>query len=254
MQIDWITVSAQMVNFLILIWLLKRFLYRPVIRAMDQREERIAARLSEAEARRQDADSEAERYRQQSEALERDREEIYARAAREAEERKQQMLDEARAEVIGTRSTWQREADQEKEEFLASLRRAAAEAVVAIARKSLKDLADADLEERIVDVFVERLERLDRPTRQALAGSSRPVRIASGFELDRAARSRLTRVVHEQLAEGLDVEYERSPDLLCGIELTSDGRRLGWNLAQYMEELAERVDEDFSSLMPARGD
>ena len=253
MQIDWITVSAQIVNFLILIWLLKRFLYQPVIRAMDQREKRIAERLTEGEARQQIADEEAERYRQRTEALERDRQQVHANAVKEAGQRRQQMLDEARAEVIETRASWQREADQERDEFLASLRRVATEAVQAIARKALKDLADADLEDRIVHVFVEQLKRLDRATSKALADPSQPVRIASGFELDHAARSRLTRVVHEQLAEGIDVEYSQSPDLLCGIELTSGGRRLGWNIAQYLDELAERVDENFRSAELARG-
>ncbi len=51
MQIDWLTVIAQIVNFLILVWLLKRFLYQPVINAMDQREQRIAERLQKAELR-----------------------------------------------------------------------------------------------------------------------------------------------------------------------------------------------------------
>jgi F-type H+-transporting ATPase subunit b len=253
MQIDWITVSAQIVNFLILIWLLKRFLYRPVIRAMDEREKLIAARLTEAEKHQQVADEQAERYRNQREELERGRDDIYAKAADEAVERKRQMLDDARAEVIEARANWQREVDEEKEEFLVSLRRAAAEAVQKVARKALKDLADEDLEDRIVHVFVERLKQLDRPTRKALAEPSEPVRIESGFELGSSLRARLTRAVHEQLAEGLDIEYDSSSDLICGIELTSAGRRIGWNIAQYLEELATRVDDSFRSMSPAAG-
>ncbi len=49
MAIDWITVSAQIVNFLILVWLLKHFLYQPIIRAMDRREQRVSERLNEAQ-------------------------------------------------------------------------------------------------------------------------------------------------------------------------------------------------------------
>ena len=55
MQIDWFTVVAQIVNFLILVWLLKKFLYGPIIRAMDDRERRIASRLEEANARERQA-------------------------------------------------------------------------------------------------------------------------------------------------------------------------------------------------------
>ncbi len=49
MLINWFTVLAQIVNFLILVYLLKRFLYGPIIRAMQEREKKIARRLQDAE-------------------------------------------------------------------------------------------------------------------------------------------------------------------------------------------------------------
>ena len=42
MLIDWFTVGAQALNFLILVWLMKRFLYKPILHAIDAREKRIA--------------------------------------------------------------------------------------------------------------------------------------------------------------------------------------------------------------------
>ena len=52
MLIDWFTVGAQLLNFLILVWLLKRFLYKPILGAIDIRERRIAAELADAAAKR----------------------------------------------------------------------------------------------------------------------------------------------------------------------------------------------------------
>ena len=43
MLIDGFTVGAQVLNFLILVWLMKRFLYQPILDAIDAREQRIAA-------------------------------------------------------------------------------------------------------------------------------------------------------------------------------------------------------------------
>ena len=62
MQIDWLTTGAQIINFLVLLWLLKRFLYQPVIRAMDRREEKIAHRIREAEHREQTATAQAQAF------------------------------------------------------------------------------------------------------------------------------------------------------------------------------------------------
>ena len=72
MELDWVTVSAQVVNFLVLIGLLKRFLYGPIVDAMDRRERHIAERLDEAMAREREAEGEARRHRDALEKLERE--------------------------------------------------------------------------------------------------------------------------------------------------------------------------------------
>ena len=58
MLIDWFTVLAQIINFLVLVYLLKRFLYGRIIRAMDERERKIALRLEEAQGRKEEAEQE----------------------------------------------------------------------------------------------------------------------------------------------------------------------------------------------------
>jgi len=251
MSIDWITVSAQIVNFLILVWLLKHFLYQPVIRAMDRREQRIAGRLAEAEEREQQAGDTEAQYRKKTEELEARRRGILEEAGQEAEKQKRQWLEEAREDVARTRADWQRQAGQEKAEFLAALRRRAARAVQAIAGRTLADLADADLEKHIVHKFAEQLHSLDAETRRALAAAREPVRIISAFALDSASRAALTRAIHALLDTGVKVEYSESPELLCGIELTHGGRRLGWNMKGYLDDLAERTEEAFGPLEEA---
>lgn len=246
MQIDWITVSAQIINFLVLVWLLKRFLYQPVVRAMDQREQRITQRLKEAQQRERRADERAERYQEQTEDLERTRNDILAKAREDADEQKKKLLAEARDEVAEIRAYWKRQANQEKQEFLSNLARRAVEAIQTIARKALRDLADADLEERIAHTLTERLKSMDMEARRALAQTSEPVRIASTFALDPKVRSRLTRAIHEYLAEGVEVDYMQAEGLLCGIELTSGSQRVSWSLAEYLDELTARVEDAFS--------
>ena len=162
------------------------------------------------------------------------------------------MLDEARASAAEARTSWQGQVQQEKQEFLNNLSRQASQTIQAIARKALSDLADAELEEQIVRTFIERLGELAKGTRKAMAETVDGVRIASTFELDSATRGRLTRAVHECIAEGLDVSYEQAPELLCGIEITSGGRRLSWNLANYLDELGVRIDETLGSAETAR--
>lgn len=248
MQIDWITVSAQIVNFLILVWLLKRFLYQPVMRTMDCREKRIADQLNEVEEREQQAEEKIQLYQEKREGLEHERDDILSRTNKKAEQQKKQMLDEAREEVARKRENWQRQASDEKKEFMSNLRHKVAEASQNLARKTLSELADSDLEERVAHVFIERLKSLDKKSRQTMVQADEPAHITSAFKLDSATRSRLTRAVHQHLADGIEVEYEQSPQLVCGIELSIGGQKLNWDLADYMKTLEEHIDETFNSI------
>ncbi len=247
MTIDWITVSAQIVNFLILVWLLKRFLYQPVIHAMNQREQRTTERLDQAQAREQQANEQIQRYQHQLRQIEQQRNEVLATAKQEATAQKKLMLDEARDEVIAQRNDWRRQANTEKEAFLGTLRQQAVNAVQAISRKALGDLANAELEDQICQTFLDRFRSLDEASCKALANTDEPVHIASAFELDGAMRSQITRLVDESLGQGIKVEYTQSPELLCGIQLVRGSQRLSWNLADYLQDLDTRIQEVFSS-------
>ncbi|MGD8939774.1 MAG: F0F1 ATP synthase subunit B [Gammaproteobacteria bacterium] len=252
MTVDWITVSAQIINFLVLVWLLKRFLYEPVIRAMDRREQRIAEQLQAAQEREQQALAQQQQYQDKAAQLDRQREELISKAQQQAEEEKRQLLDQAREEVNEKQKQWQGQAEQDKEEFLKILRKKSTEAIQAISRKALSDLANAELEEQVIASFITRLKSLDKDSRNALAravaGASEPLRIHSAFELDSTTRARITRAVHEYIAEGIDTQYSGSPELLCGIELSGGGQRLSWNLADYLRELNTRVEDAFTSV------
>lgn len=243
MQIDWITVSAQIINFLVLVYLLQHFLYRPVVQAMDKREKRITDRLREAETREEEARREAEEYAHKSEELAGDRHSLMERYEQEAREEKQELLARARDEVKETRSQWQRQAEQEKREFLADLRRRTGATVTSIARRALTDLADAELEERVIDVFVERLGDLDDGSRKIFSSPKEGLVVSTAFELNDKQRARVEKALRENLGNDLRFQFQVAPDLLCGIQLGDDGHALGWSLSDYMAQLTEQMDD-----------
>ena len=243
MAIDWVTVSAQIVNFLLLVWLLKRFLYQPVLSAMDRREQDIAERLGAALNREQQAEAKIQQYEEKSTALEQSCSEILNAAEAEAGQQKKAMFVAARQQVAASREQWQRQVDEERQAFLEELRSSTAETIQAIARKALRDLANAGLEEQIVEGFMTQLQTLNKNDRQLLLDAAGPVHINSTFQLDSRLRSRLTRTIHQQLRSNIKVTYGEGQALLCGIELRCGSRRLGWNLADYMQELQVGIHE-----------
>ncbi len=251
MEIDWLTVAAQAVNFLVLVYLLKRFLYRPVMDAMDRRQQRIAATEAEARRRQGEAEEATRAYRERREALEREREAYLAAMRQEAATERERLLEAARSEVEARRTSWLEDVAREREDFLRALRHQMAVSVTAIARRALGDLAGASLEEQTIRAFLDRLENVDADRRRALAEPGEALRVLTAFEPDPALRRRLEAALSEQLGPGLELVYEQVPALVCGIELRGGGHRVGWTLSGHLEALSAELED---ALVPASGD
>lgn len=247
MQIDWFTLVAQIINFLILVGLLMRFLYRPIIRAMDEREERIAARVKDAEAREQEAEDQTRSYREQRRELDNQTQQLLDEAETRAEEHRQQLMARARGEVEQTQATWREAIAREQASFLEELRTRAGDEVCAVAARTLKDLANRELQEHMIEVFLGQIEHLADADRReltaAIAESGNRVVVTSAFDISADSRDKIARAIRERLVSDGDVQFQIARDLICGIELKSGGRKISWNVAGYLDALQARLSQ-----------
>lgn len=253
MQIDWFTFVAQVVNFLILVYLLKRFLYGPILAAVDRRQETVEARLEEARQTRQQAEQELESHRQERRELERRRDEILEEARADAEERKRELMREVREEVEEARRRWREAIEREKREYLADLRERVGRRVFAVARRALADLADEEIERRMVRAFLDRLARADDRDEMLEAGldASTRVRVRSSFELPDDLGVRVVGVVREVAGDpDLEVELETERSVICGVELRAPGVRVAWSVRDYLESLEELFFSGAEGVIP----
>lgn len=247
MLLDWFTIIAQIVNFLILILLLRRFLYGPIIHAMDEREQRITLRLREAQRSQAEAEQAEADYRQLTEDLKGDRERLIHEAKAEADDLRKEMLREARHEVDQAQAAWYRAIQQEKESFLSDLHHRASSQTCAIARQALADLANASLEKHIIEVFLQRIREMAPAEMarisQSVHTSNGEFTIRSAFEIPQELWSEIEETVREQFSIDSELGYEVEPGLICGIELKSQGQKVAWSLASYLESLEQNLSE-----------
>jgi F-type H+-transporting ATPase subunit b len=157
MLIDWFTVIAQAINFLILVWLLKRFLYRPVLDAIDTREKRIAAKIADADAKEAEAQKQRDDYQQKNQAFDQERNTHMNQVLEEAKAERAHLLDTARQESEDLRVRLAQGLRNEQQSLNEEISRRAREEVFAIARKVLSDLAGTSLEQRMTEIFLDRL-------------------------------------------------------------------------------------------------
>jgi F-type H+-transporting ATPase subunit b len=241
MSIDWITVAAQIVNFLVLVWLLKRFLYRPILDGIDAREAEIAARMGEAAAIRQTAEAAEARYRAKAAALHASHADTAEAARRAAEEARAALLAEARASVERERADEARARDREAQRFTQALHRTGAEALLALTRKALADLADETLEHRIVARAAPRLAAIAGDL-QAAAGDSREAVVLTRSALDDAAQARL-RDDLAAILPGHAIRFETDATLSPGLSLRLGGAQVAWTVDSYLDGLEATLDD-----------
>lgn len=250
MLIDWFTVIAQIINFLVLVLLLRRFLYRPILNMMAERERKIAERLEQAEKQRETAVAEIETYRQKNADFDQEREAMMREAQTKVTEQRQAWLDQARSDINETRTRWQKALAEEKESFLQTVRLEAGQQTYRVIRHALADLADAELEAQIVAVFLSRLASLPakdaRPIREALEGETAVLSLNSGFDLDDAQQKALRQGIADQFGSKHTLQFQTTPDLICGLELVAPGHKVAWSLASYLDELEEALTEALS--------
>ena len=247
MLIDWFTILAQVINFLILVWLMKRFLYKPIIDAIDAREKLIAKELADADAKKAEAKKESDEFKRKNDEFDQERAALLSKATDEASAERQRLMDEARKAADALSAKRQETLRNDAHNLNQAISHRAQQEVFAIARKALADFATTSLEERMSEVFTRRLKEMDGKTKESLAGafkaSSGPALVRSAFDLPEEQRAVIQNALNEAFSAEVHVRFETAPDLISGIELTANGQKVAWSIADYLASLEKGVDE-----------
>lgn len=247
MMIDWFSVVAQLFNFVVLIWLLKRFLYKPILRAIDEREDRIAADTAFADKRRTEAQAEIEEFRQKNQEFDRQRAALLQQATEEVQAEKARLIDEARQSAELLRSKLLEALRSEQQQLQQEVRGRMQQEVFAVIRKTLSDLAGVKLEQQMVELFDQRLRVLPQEAKGLLASSFatavEPGIIRSAFELPPAEKAAIEALLIQLFGAEVQVRFEMAPELISGIELSLNGQKVAWSIDDYLLSLAQSLDE-----------
>lgn len=247
MLIDWFTVTAQVINFLILVWLLKRFLYRPILDAIDAREKRIAEKIADANEKEVKAQKQHDEYQHKNEIFDQQRNAHMNEVLEAAKAERERLFDEARLESEDLRARLQLAIRNEQHSLSEELSRRAREEVFSIARKTLADLASTSLEQRMTEIFIDRLRELDTAQISELTSAfknpGKSLRIRTAFKLSAQQKAEIETVMAEIFGKQKPLEFIVVSGLLSGIEINSDGRKIAWSISDYLDSLAKNVDE-----------
>ena len=243
MELDWTTFALEIINFLVLVWVLTRLLYKPVLNAIAQRKADIQKTLSEAETLRKEALALRDQYEHRE-----------ADWSREKETARSRMLEDVNAEkarlLAELHSFLQQERDKSgalEERRLAELTRQVEDAAVSqggrFAARLLARLASPELEAKLVEVVIEDLRRLPEERRQAIRAACGkgdvPTIVCSAYILSQPQRESLTEAVRSVLGRSVPCEWREEPGLLAGVRLSLGPWMLGANLQDELKAFSD---------------
>ena len=242
MELNWTTFALEIINFLALLWILKRFLYRPVMQTLAERRAGIERTL--AEARASEAQAAAKQQQFESRLADWEQEKAAARRRFETEleaERARQM--EALAKVLA--SERERSAAQDAHRLDTQSRELAAQASTEarqFASALFARLAGPELEGQLVQLFIEELaalpdERLSA-VRAGQNGHGQGI-LTSAFALTAAQRQQLSNAIDTRLGKAIALDFVVEPNLLAGARLALGAWQLDFSLAGELGIFAE---------------
>jgi len=243
MLIDWFTVIAQAVNFLILVWLMKRFLYQPILKALDAREQRIATELADADTKKAEALAEREEFKRKNDEFDSQRSGLLSKATNDAAAEHSRLLDEVRNDAEGLRGKLNDKLSNEFRNLHDEIGRRTQAEVFAIARKTLAELSGVSLEQRMVEVFVQRLRELNDSERSKLAAiaAQEVVTVRSAFEMPQPLKTMIEETIKAALGSENPAHFEIVPNLIGGIELILHGRKVAWSISDHLASLEKEL-------------
>ena len=237
MQFDLFTFGASLFNFLVLLVLLRIFLFKRVVAAMDARESRLTDTWDEAEQTKAEADELRDEYAQRMQDIEEQREEILDEARSQADRERKLLLEEAREEVQRKREEWMDSLRDDQQKLVRSVREEVTRAAIKSARSILQGLAGPGLETAMVDRLLEELSDDGDPA-QMLRGVE--VEIATSGELDDEERSRI-RTKLTEVAEPASVDFTRADGLICGLRMRLGDHEISWSAADRVADVEAAV-------------
>ncbi len=223
MDFDWTTFFLEIINFLVLVWILKRFLYHPILGVVARR--RAGIEKAMADARRIEAEAGELKQQSQRELAQwkEEKEAAQARLREELAAERERLMAELETSVAEERERRRVLEERQQADFKRAVEEQGIAQGAAFAARLLSRLATPELEARLYALLLEDLRGLRAEDKRAVADAAAPglqLRVQSAFVLDAARRAELAQALAEVAGKALPVEYGENPELLAGFQVS----------------------------------
>jgi len=242
-ELSWSTFVLEIINFLILVWILKRFLYRPVLAVIARRQEAIKKSVADAEMLQQEAGKMQQQYENRLSDWDKERQQARESLNRELDAERTRQLDELHAVLQKEREKAEVSEARRKGVEARKMQQTALDLAARFASRLLETASGPDIEKRLVELLVNELSALPDERLAALQISygqtADNIVVSSAYPLEDEQRQRLEQALGKVIKPASSIEYKQNPALLAGVEITIGAWVLAANIRDELKGFTE---------------
>jgi F-type H+-transporting ATPase subunit b len=245
LELNWSTFLLEIFNFLVLVWILKRFLYQPVLNVITQRRATIENQLAEAEQHHEDADALKEQYEHRLADWEQERQKAMDKLMHEIEEKRLHQLEKLKAELAQEEEKNRVARSRQDKQTMREIEQRALQQGAEFASRLLAEAAGPELENRLFDLLLDGLTALSADQINILSNkwgeSPEHILVTSAYPLADDKRNRLEDILSRVTSLSAPVHYEQDAKLLAGLNITIGAWVLQLNVRDELQGFEEFV-------------
>ena len=233
MELNWTTFILETINFLVLVWILKRLFYQPVRKMIDQRKQAIDQSMQDAARMEQESLSLQQKYNRRLQDWESEKRVLHADYMRELDEEKRARFAQLETELEGERNKAAARERLERLELVRQAEKTAMQLAGQFMAKLLGRVAHPALEKILVDLTIEQLNSQESEhTLQGFNGETDPIKIMieSAFNLDESQRDQLEASLARLTGKSIQAEYSINPQIISGLQISLGSYLINANL------------------------
>jgi F-type H+-transporting ATPase subunit b len=243
MTIDWWTLFLQTANFLLLVWLLQHFLYKPVRAVIEKRRALAEEALLKAETTEKGAQAAQSEFEAETAELEQTREAVIRSTRQSGEAEAKKIVAEARRQADGILAAAQKAAEESHAEALETVKQDVVETAVEIAGTILRKTAQSSLDAVFLARLLDEIDSLSDEDRARvdddIANGNGRVDIATPMQLKAHEREAWEKALTDRLHLRQPPRFVVDPELLGGAELRSQHATVRFAWSDQLEKAAE---------------
>ena len=254
MSIDLFTFFAQIFNLLLLLYLLRRFLYLPVLKAVDERQKFIERELKKAASSHKEALRLEAECKQKMAEIDAQKQEILSHTKAEAAILAEKLANEAKTQFEADKKQWKKRLAAEQKTFELAMQNLILEHFSKLADGALKQMADVSLNDLMIDKLKEKIIALPVRKKQEFSAAyqnKKQLIVRSAQKISAEQKQKIKEFLQSQLGllEETKFKFEIDKKLVCGVALQADEQLIDWNLTAYMNEFQKNMQNDVQQLV-----